>query len=293
MKKAGKHFLFLINDKSGTEKGREWNSVLENFFKEEEDTFEIFNLPEKINLTELKKEVLSHKADALVAVGGDGTVSLAANIIVGTDLPLGIIPIGSANGMATELSIPEDVNLALNIIQKGNTRCCDLIDIKNYCYCLHLADAGLNAHLIKHFEESDKRGMLGYALVIIKTLWRKRKLKVNFSVDGVEMERVAFMVALANASKYGTGAVINPGGEIDDGLFEIVVVRHLNVLALFKMLFHPGLFNPEKIEIFKVRDVKITGRHRMYFQIDGEYKGRVKCVEAVAVKNALNIFVDK
>lgn len=291
MEKRGKHNLFLINKKSGTDASVEWETTLSNFFTENDPPFSILYLPEKINLAELKNKILQQMPGAVIAVGGDGTVSMAANIIACTGIPLGIIPQGSANGMAVELGIPIDVQKALEVIRNCVATPCDLIEIKGHCYCLHIADAGLNAHLIKHFDENNKRGMLGYSLVIFKTLWRKRKLKVKFSIDGVLREREAFMVALANASKFGTGAVINPEGKLDDGFFEIVVVRHLNFWALMKMLFHPGLFNPEKIEIFKVQNVHITSRHAMHFQIDGEYKGRVKTVDAVVAKKALNIFV--
>ncbi len=293
MEERANHYLFLINHKSGTGEAPDWNNILTSFFSSSVHTWEIYELPKKIDIPILKNEVLNKNPDIVVAAGGDGTVSLAATIITETNILLGIIPQGSANGMATELNIPSDVPKCLSIILEGYTKKCDLIDIKDYGFCLHLADVGLNAHLIKHFDESNKRGMLGYALVIFKTLWRKRKMKIKFTVNGSIIEREAFMVALANASKYGTGAVINPEGKLDDGFFEIVVVRHLNFWALGKMLLHPGLFNPEKIEIFKVEEVNISSRHAMYFQIDGEYKGKVKKVCASMKKHALNILVAK
>ncbi len=291
MEERANHYLFLINQKSGTGEAPDWKSIFSSFFESSVHSWEIYELPKKIDLKFLKRDILNRKPDIVVAVGGDGTVSLAANIIADTVILLGLIPQGSANGMAAELGIPADISGSLNIIADGYTKICDLIDIQNYCLCLHLADVGLNAHLIKHFDESSKRGMVGYALVIFKTLWRKRKLKIKFTVNGEIIEREAFMVALANASKYGTGAVINPESKLDDGLFEIVVVRHLNFWALVKMLLHPGLFNPEKIEIFKVEEVNISSRHAMYFQIDGEYKGKIKKVCANVKKHALNILV--
>ncbi len=285
--------LYLVNSKSGKDDEPDWDVLLKNHYKAKAEKYEIFPLPEKIELDALREKILSKNPGKLIAVGGDGTVSLAASIIAGTDIKLGIIPQGSANGMAKELNIPEKIDAALQIIHEGEVKNCDLIKIKEYGFCLHMADLGLNAHLIKHFEQGEKRGMLGYALVIFKTLARKRKMVLTLNTKGETVHRVAYMVALANASKYGTGAVINPKGKLDDGFFEVVVVRRLNFGSLLKMLFKPGLFNPEKIEIFTVNEVKISSKHKMHFQVDGEYKGKVHYVNAEVAIAAVKILVEK
>ncbi len=77
-----------------------------------------------------------------------------------------------------------------------------------------------------------------------------QKMEVPFILKTKKSVAHAFMVVLANASKYGTGAVINPEGIIDDGIFEVVIVTKLSFIELLKMLFRPKQFNPEKIEIF-------------------------------------------
>ena len=283
--------LYLVNSNSGSDEESDWDSILKKHYEGAESRYEIFPLPKKIEISDLRKNVLEKQPARLIAVGGDGTVSLAANIIADSGITLGIIPSGSANGMAKELNIPEKTQTALKLITAGHTRVCDLIRIKDFCLCMHMADIGLNAQLIKHFEEGSKRGMLGYALVIIKTLARKRKINLVLKTKGETIHRVAYMVALANASKYGTGAVINPKGELGDGFFEVVVVRRLNFGSLLKMLIKPGLFNPEKIEIFTVDEVKISSKHKVHFQVDGEYKGKVHYVNAEVAKAAVNVIV--
>ena len=113
--------------------------------------------------------------------------------------------------------------------------------------CLHLSDIGLNAQLIKHFEEGKLRGKLGYATKVIKTLWTKSIDDAFISISGGQQVTMkALMVVLANATKYGTGAVINPDGDLYDGQFEVVIMKKLAISELFKMWFRPQPFNPTK-----------------------------------------------
>ena len=99
------------------------------------------------------------------------------------------------------------------------------------------------------------------------------------------------MVALANASKYGTGAVINPEGKLNDGLFEVIIVKKLSLGHLLKMLIKPGLFNSTKIETISCTAVEINTRHKVHFQIDGEYQGKTKHLTAKINKAAIKMIV--
>ncbi len=286
-------YLFVINNGSGRSSTLSWKDTINDFFKGKEDTFQIYNLPDKFDTKQIKDHILKAKATYVVAVGGDGTVTMLANILAGTNLPLGILPGGSANGMAKELGIAEQPLEALKIIEDGFVQEIDLIKINNKNYCLHLSDLGLNAHLIKHFDEGKVRGKLGYALVLLKTLWHKEKLEVIIRTNETKIRRSAFMVALANASKYGTGAVINPEGKLDDGLFEVIIVKRLAIGPLLKMLLKPGLFNSTKIEIVSCTSVEINTRNKVHFQIDGEYQGRTKHLTAEINKGAVKMIVPK
>ena len=284
-------YLFVVNPGSGRNSAGSLKTVINDFFKETAELFEIYILPENFDIKNIKDKIKESNPKSVIAVGGDGTVTMLANILAGTETLLGILPAGSANGMAKELEISVDPTEALKIIRSGNVKACDLIKINDQDYCLHLSDLGLNAHLIKYFDEGKLRGKLGYGLVIIKTLWYKQKMQVIIRTKEGEIRRNAFMVALANARMYGTGAVINPEGKLDDGMFEVIIVRRLAVGALLKMLFKPGIFNPKKIEVVSCTSAQITTMQRMHFQIDGEYKGRVRFVKAVINPGAIKIIL--
>jgi YegS/Rv2252/BmrU family lipid kinase len=231
------------------------------------------------------------KPSKVVAVGGDGTVSLVARQLLGTGIALGILPAGSANGMAKELGIPINVNDALEVIARGKTKDADVIRINEKHICLHLSDIGLNARLIKHFEEGNIRGKLGYASKVIKTLWTKTFMNVNISLQDKEVSVKALMVVLANATKYGTGAVINPEGNLYDGRFEVVIMKRLALSELLKMWFRPQPFNPRKIKLYPATSVTITTNGRVHFQVDGEYLGKVSTLKANILAGQLKLIV--
>ena len=97
------------------------------------------------------------------------------------------------------------------------------------------------------------------------------------------------MVAVANARKYGTGANINPDGDVADGFFEVVVVRRLNLMEIAKAILTEKSFDPRKIEVFKTQKAKLSVLYKAYFQVDGEYRGRIKVLNAEIKPGVLHL----
>jgi len=281
--------LFIINPISGGKEKNDWEAAIRKYFSDKPHAIEIYLLTGKEDKTSIRHHISTVNPDRVVAVGGDGTVKLLAEIVKETELPLGILPAGSANGMAKELDIPLDPEAALEVITNGECRKIDVIRINEEEICIHLADIGLNAMLVKYFESSSKRGMWGYGKAIFRVMWEKQKMRVKLNVDGQEITRNAFMVVMANARKYGTGANINPDGDVSDGKFEIVIVRRLNVVEVIKSIFTERSFDPEKIEVFSARQMEMDIHHKAYFQVDGEYMGKTKKVTARVMSQALHI----
>lgn len=99
------------------------------------------------------------------------------------------------------------------------------------------------------------------------------------------------MVVLANASKYGTGAVINPKGNLYDGLFEVVIIKQFGISTLLSMWLRPRALDPKKIEVIQANSVHINTHRKVHFQVDGEYLGKVKSVHADILPGQLNILL--
>lgn len=283
-------FLFVINPISGGKTKNDWETSIREYFKHLAPSIEFFVLDGEHDDSSIRHWIEKIKPEKVVAVGGDGTVSMVARQLLGTGIPLGILPAGSANGMARELGVPETVVRALELIENGNVKDADVIMINNHI-CLHLSDIGLNAQLIKHFEEGKLRGKWGYATKVIKTLWTKTKMQVDIKIKDRVVSETALMVVLANARKYGTGAVINPEGDLYDGRFEVVIMKRLAVSELLKMWFKPQPFNPSKIKLYPATSVTIRTTRNVHFQVDGEYIGKVKTIEANILPAQLKLIV--
>lgn len=285
--------LFVINPVSGGKEKRDWEEQIRQYFKTSPHEMEFFILTGKSDAVSVAHHIESVNPERVVGVGGDGTVKMIAEIVKGKDKPLAIIPAGSANGMAKELGIPLNVNEALKAAVHGVVKPIDTIHINDEETCIHLSDIGLNAMLVKQFEKSKKRGMWNYVIAFFKVLWKKQRMHLTIKTDTETFERHAFMVVIANATKYGTGAVINPEGDIADGRLEVVVVRRLNVLELLKMLITRKPFHPNRIEVFSTKTLEITARHKAYFQVDGEYRGKITRLKAVIEPGALQVMLPR
>jgi diacylglycerol kinase (ATP) len=239
----------------------------------------------------IHEKIKSWQPDKVVAVGGDGTIKLVAELIFSTGIPLGIIPAGSANGLAREFNLPSSVRDALDVVMKNNVQPVDLIKINDKEICIHLSDMGLNARVVKYYAMGGVRGKWGYARAIARVLWQRQLIKTEILIDGQRLLRAAFMVVIANARTYGTGALINPTGNVSDGVFEVVVVKELSVWELLKMIITHKPFDPRKIEVLKATEVSVSIRKRAYFQVDGEYRGKQTAVHARILPAALNLLL--
>jgi YegS/Rv2252/BmrU family lipid kinase len=290
---SGLKILFVINPISGAKGKIAWEPAIRNYFTILNHSFDFFLLDGKDDATSLKYWIEKLQPERVIAVGGDGTVSLVAEQLLGTNIAMGILPAGSANGMAKELDIPSDVNGALDIIINGEIKPCDAIRINDKELSLHLSDLGVNAQLVKYFEQGNLRGKLGYALKVFKVLWRKKMIDVTIKTNKEEIKRHAFMVVIANASKYGTGALINPEGNLSDGFFEIVVMRRINFISVLKMFLKFKRFNPKKVELFQAESAVITTVKKTHFQVDGEYLGKVDAVKATIIKSQLKLILPR
>ncbi len=142
------------------------------------------------------------KPDRVVAVGGDGTVSLVATQLLGKNIPMGIIAAGSANGMAKELDLPSEINASLDIIVNGEIKKADVIKLNDKEISLHLSDLGMNAQLVKYYGRDKLRGWLGYAKMLIRVLIRRRLMKFTITADGEVIKGNADMIVIENANKY-------------------------------------------------------------------------------------------
>lgn len=284
---AAMKLLFIVNPGSGKD-DIDFKPLITNFFDARQETFEIFELPGNCAIEQVSKVITKSKADRVIAVGGDGTLKLVAECLQGTKTPIGIIPAGSANGMAKELGIPLTFELAMETAITGEPKEIHAVAV-NGELCIHLSDIGFNAYLVKKFDDLPQRGMWGYAKATWKALWAHHKMEVEFGIGEDIIRSEAAMVVIANATMYGTGVKINPDGKLDDDVFEVILIKKYSFMEILKIRFTDLPFNPEKIELFHTNKLKVKTRHKVHFQVDGEYMGKVNQVSAELLPAAVTL----
>jgi diacylglycerol kinase (ATP) len=285
--------LFVINKGAGRKRGVDWEGIISAYFENAPCQIRFMIMPLKEALRKLKESIEEFDPALVVAVGGDGTVSFVANELLGRNIRMAIIPAGSANGLAKELGIPEDPEAALRVMEEGEVKNTDVILLNDTGVCLHLSDLGLNARLVKYFQQTNIRGKIGYVLALLKALYRSQPIRVTVQSDQADVERSAIMVLIANASKFGTGLTLNPCGNIFDGLFEVVIVSRIGIAEIFKMLLKFQRFNPQNIEVLSARSATLETTRLTDFQIDGEYMGKVDRVVARVLPGKLRLLVPR
>src|SRR5690606_29458282 len=163
--------LFVVNPISG-------GVDKEPFLQEAISLCEKFNIDLNIFKTtgkddekQLKKVLQTFQPDRVASVGGDGTVLFTSIALLNSSIPLGIIPLGSANGMAGELNISSDPIEALqDIITSKLTGKLDILNINDTHYCMHIGDVGINAQIVESYNKDENRGMMTYAKYFIEEL---------------------------------------------------------------------------------------------------------------------------
>ena len=223
--------------------------------------------------------------------GGDGTIREVADIIKGRDLLIGLFPSGSANGLALNLDIPEDVEAQVEIAFDENFVSVDVLEVGGHT-SLHISDFGVNAALIKNYEESDIRGKFGYLLQAIPTLvTTKYPFALTVEANGKTIKEEVILVAIANAKKFGTGANINPTGKLDDGFFEVLLFKNFDIPEILKTFYGEIAPNSEFVTVIKTTEANITCEELIPFQIDGEFMGDKKEVVAKMRPEKLKILI--
>lgn len=281
--------LFIVNPGSGSGEIN-FSETISAYFDRHPNNFEIYELSDGCTIDELRSAIKKAKATRVIAVGGDGTLKLVAECVLETDTPIGIIPAGSANGMAKELGVPTDIQQAIDVAIHGTPKKIHAV-VVNGELCIHLADIGFNAYIVKKFDDLPERGMLGYAKAAWKALWNHSKMDVDFKIKDQHIRSQAAMVVIANATMYGTGVKINPDGKLDDDLFEVILIKEYSVMEILKIRFTNLPFNPKNIESFQTNSLNIKTRRKAHFQVDGEYVGKVNSVKAHIIVNAINIII--
>jgi len=221
---------------------------------------------------ELAKGAVSRGARLVLAWGGDGTINEVASALAFGDVPLGIVPAGSGNGLARELGVRRRPEQAIADALRAVPRLMDLGEIDGRLFA-NLAGIGFDAHIAAAFAAAHRRGLSGYALITARALTGYVPQHYRVTIGGVETTHRAILVTIANSAQFGNNARIAPGARVDDGELDLVVMEERSRLATIcqvPRLFTGTVARVAGCSIRRIRAVTIESDHAMTYHVDGE-----------------------
>ena len=270
-------WLLLINPKSGNGRGNKVGKLVKQEFK----ALGIQYLDISADSAQQSQENLKRKLrenqkfEGLFLIGGDGTVNLAVQELVGSDLGLALIPAGTGNDFARTLNLklknPEQ------LIKHYLSSRPSLIDVGKVGekYFVDVLSTGFDS-MVNERANAMKRikGRAKYNISILLVLSTFKPKNYRFSIDGFSFESKAMLIAVSNGICYGGGMKVTPDAKIDDGLFDILIlspVSKLEFLKVFPKVFSGKHITHPAVRISRGRSVEIDSDAVAY--ADGERVG--------------------
>ena len=286
--------LFIINPKAGGTNHEDTILQLKRLVKAKGFEGKYYLTTGEKDEEKIISRIEKFRPDRVVAAGGDGTIQLVAKILLPYALTMGILPLGSANGLATALEIPKDpIEAAEKIFKATSFRPMDMLRFNDRHLCIHLSDIGVNALIVKKYEEAGERGLLGYAKHLLSAIQETPLHRITVRTPDETVQKEGFLMAFANAHKYGTGVQISEGS-VSDGKFEICNVEKVTLddaikagLTILNVFVDKDMFS----DVISCREAEIVVDKKAHFQIDGEYMGLTDHLKIEIVPGALKLLV--
>ncbi len=244
---------------------------------------------------EIARQAAADGYGAVVAIGGDGTVNEVATALLHSHVSLGIIPMGSGNGLARGMQVPLMVRRAAKILIDGRVRVIDAGKIEDRYFFVNTG-FGFEALIGKLFDDTSLRGPIPYFTIGFQEFLKYHPEVFIIKFNGKQVAVPALLVNIANQKGWGNGAIIAPHAEPDDGLLDICIIHRA---SFFYTLFHlPKLFtgNIEKVtkyERYQGREIQIIREKPGPFHYDGEPQDAGTLLNISVIPKALKIIVPK
>lgn len=284
--------LAIINPKSGTSQKTGIVAKLVEAFQRSPYTLYITYTRYAGHASELAAEAAREGYARVIAVGGDGTVNEVARGLLHSQTALGIIPMGSGNGLARALGLPMNAQKAAAIAADGQIDtidCCRANERPFFCTC----GIGFDAAVSAAFAEAPFRGFLSYAATSVERYINYKPSYYTVEIEGQEPIRTeAFVVAAANASQYGNNAHIAPRASMTDGMVDIVILRPFKVLELAQVtlqLFSKRLEENAHQQSYQTTRAVFIREQAGVVHLDGEPVEMAERIEIEVLPQAIQV----
>ncbi|MHB8843817.1 MAG: diacylglycerol/lipid kinase family protein [Nitrospirota bacterium] len=289
-----KKFKLIANPASGTHRSRHIAAQAVELLGKQDIAFDLEFTAAPKHAAEIAVRSC-RDFDAIVAIGGDGTIHEIAGAMLGCEAPLGIIPAGSGNDLIKSLGIPNDVKAAVDILVAGKTRVIDAGTINGLCF-VNVVGIGFDA-AVNHNSHGLRRpasGLLRYVLALIKTLGTYAPLPLTVTINGDSTTQDLFLLTIGNGTTCGGGFRLTPHAKLDDGLLDVTFVKPITIPRL---LWHlPKVFQGtlDRVERYasmqRVTKIRVQSTVPVPVHVDGEiYRGDTSRLDIEILPSALAV----
>ncbi|MBC8266057.1 MAG: diacylglycerol kinase family lipid kinase [Flavobacteriales bacterium] len=279
---------FIINPISGTGKQK----GIEQYIAMHFNNYDIVRTQKAREATALSKEAVEQKFDAVIAVGGDGTVNECAKALIGSNTALGVIPCGSGNGFAFHNGMSSNVEKAIIQLKNASIKTIDSCTANGLPF-VNVSGIGFDAHIAHLFSNLKERGFLNYLKLIKNEVFTYQAKEYHLNYNGKSKKVTANLIAFANASQYGNDFCISPKAETNDGLIDFVIVKELPKWKIPQLLFTvaKGKIHLSKfVRIIQTDKMIITSQEKL-IHLDGEPTEVSTTLEIKSIPKSLKIFI--
>jgi diacylglycerol kinase (ATP) len=287
---------FIINPISGSGKHNLAASYIIQHFPAEDFKIEVDYTKHKSHAVELTKAAIANKPDYIVACGGDGTINEVASCLVNTSIILGIIPVGSGNGLASNLNIPRDFKKAIDIIKAQKTTTIDVGKINQHYFFSNMG-IGIDALIIKKYERSGNRTLSSYVKAALGSSFEFKAQEAIVSFQDQEIKINPFMLFISNSNEMGYNMSLTPKASLNDGVLDMVIIPELSFIEKLLLGFNVLRNSIEKFKKAKhylVNEVRIEMPLKIFIdaQIDGEQHNiKANVITVGIIPNGLKVLV--
>ncbi len=242
---------------------------------------------------ELALNAVRQEVDFVFAVGGDGTVNEVAQGLMGSEVAMGILPKGSGNGLARHLGMPMAFKKSLAILQYHHVQKIDTILI-NEKLSVNVSGIGFDGHIASLFANRIKRGLAGYAKLVLKEFLDFKSFAATVQVNGNSFQANPFVIAVANSSQFGNNARVAPQASVCDQLIDVCLINKVpgwQAAGFAAKMFTGNLAQSRFVEIIKTDRLSIQLNQPMAYHIDGEAMPASSSFQIKIQPNSLNVLL--
>ena len=270
MTAKSRKILFIVNPSAGKKRNIDLKEFIEKSF-----TLPDFKVAVSTSLEyfeEIKKEIIAGNYTDVVACGGDGTVNKVAAFASENNLRLGILPLGSGNGLARSVGISMNLKKALKQIEIGKTKRIDagVLNTKLF-FCA--SGMGFDSHIAALFEKTTGRGLVGYIKLIWREFFSYKGENYKIKIDEKKISTNSFIVACCNCGQYGNDFYIAPTADMTDGKITMSIIKPFHWIFIPYILLKVVLKKAHTLNIVETHHaekIEIVREKSGFVHIDGE-----------------------